>query len=49
MSLTETYLQKCSEIIDKVRAQQQQIRQTAQWFAESILAGTSGSSIWNRP
>ena len=39
MSLTETYLQKCSEIIEKVRAQQQQIQKTAQWFAESILAG----------
>ncbi len=39
MNLTETYLQKCSEIIEKVRAQQQLIQQTAQWFAESILAG----------
>ena len=38
MNLTETYLQKCSEIIEKVRAQQQLIQQTAQWFAESILA-----------
>jgi len=39
MSLTETYLQKCSEIIGKIKAQQEQIQQTAQWFAESILAG----------
>lgn len=39
MNLTETYLSKCSEIIEKVKAQQQQIQQTAQWFAESILAG----------
>ena len=39
MSLTETYLQKCSEIIEKVKAQEQQIQQTAAWFAESILAG----------
>ncbi|MEP7144085.1 MAG: SIS domain-containing protein [Ferruginibacter sp.] len=39
MNITESYLQKCSEIIEKIKAQQQQIRQTAQWFAESILAG----------
>jgi uncharacterized phosphosugar-binding protein len=39
MNLTETYLQKCTEIIEKIKAQQQQIQQTAQWFAESILAG----------
>jgi uncharacterized phosphosugar-binding protein len=39
MNLTETYLQKCSGIIETVKAQQQQIQQTAQWFAESILAG----------
>jgi uncharacterized phosphosugar-binding protein len=39
MNLTEQYLQKCREIIDKVQAQQQQIRQAASWFAESILAG----------
>jgi uncharacterized phosphosugar-binding protein len=39
MNLTETYLQKCSEIIEKVKAQQQQIQQAARWFAETILAG----------
>jgi uncharacterized phosphosugar-binding protein len=39
MNLTETYLQKCSEIIEKVKAQQQQIQQVAKWFTESILAG----------
>ncbi|MEP7376250.1 MAG: sugar isomerase domain-containing protein [Chitinophagaceae bacterium] len=39
MNVTELYLEKCSAIIEKVKAQQQQIRQTAQWFAESILAG----------
>lgn len=39
MNLTETYLSKCSAIIEKIKAQQQQIQQTAQWFAESILAG----------
>jgi uncharacterized phosphosugar-binding protein len=39
MNLTEIYLEKCSAIIEKIKAQQQQIQQTAQWFAESILAG----------
>ncbi len=39
MNLTETYLQKCSAIIEKVKAQQEKIRQAAQWFAGSILAG----------
>ena len=39
MNLTEIYLEKCTVIIEKIKAQQQQIQQTAQWFAESILAG----------
>jgi uncharacterized phosphosugar-binding protein len=39
MNLTETYLQKCSEIIKKVEAQQTAIQKVAGWFAESILAG----------
>ena len=39
MNLTETYLQKCVEIIEKIKAQQPQIAKAAQWFAESILAG----------
>ena len=39
MNVTETYLQKCSEIIEKVKAQQNHIQQTAQWFAQTILAG----------
>jgi uncharacterized phosphosugar-binding protein len=39
MNLTEIYLQKCSGIIETVKAQQQQIQQAAQWFARSILAG----------
>src|SRR6476660_3897173 len=39
MNIIETYLQKCSEIIDKINGQQQQIAQAAQWFAETILAG----------
>ena len=39
MTLTKTYLEHCSAIIQKIEAQQQQIQQTAQWFAESILAG----------
>jgi uncharacterized phosphosugar-binding protein len=39
MTLTEKYLEHCSEIIEKIKAQQSQIRQTAKWLAESILAG----------
>src|SRR5690242_20937054 len=39
MSLTETYLSKCTEIIEKIEAQEKEIKQAAQWFAESILAG----------
>ncbi|HNP21595.1 MAG TPA: SIS domain-containing protein [Panacibacter sp.] len=39
MNLTETYLQKCSAIIEKVNAQQQQIKQAAEWFVQTILAG----------
>ena len=39
MNVIETYLQKCSGIIEKIKEQQQQITQAAQWFAESILAG----------
>ncbi len=39
MSLTETYLEKCADIIEKIRQQQNQIQQAAAWFAESILSG----------
>ncbi|MGK2862542.1 MAG: sugar isomerase domain-containing protein [Chitinophagaceae bacterium] len=39
MNVTELYLKKCSTIIDVVKAQQQAIRQVAQIFSESILAG----------
>lgn len=39
MNITETYLQKSAEILETVKAQQTQIRQAAQLFAETILAG----------
>ncbi len=39
MSLTEKYLEKCEEIIEKVKAQQKLILTAADWFAKSILAG----------
>jgi uncharacterized phosphosugar-binding protein len=39
MNLTETYLQKCNEIIEKVKAQQDKIKLAAQWFVQSMLAG----------
>lgn len=39
MNVTELYLKKCSAIIDVVKSQEQLIKQVAQWFAESILAG----------
>ncbi len=33
------YLKKCRAILDTVEAQTEQIQQTAQWFADTILAG----------
>ena len=39
MNLTEIYLQKCAEIIEKVKAQQNKIAIAASWFAHSILSG----------
>src|SRR3954471_10505093 len=39
MNTTETYLEKCSGIIETIRKQQPQLLQAAQWFADSILAG----------
>lgn len=39
MNITETYLRKSEEILETVRAQQVQIRQAAQLFAGTILAG----------
>jgi uncharacterized phosphosugar-binding protein len=39
MSVTTSYLQKCSEILEKVQAQEKEIQQAAGWFAASILAG----------
>jgi uncharacterized phosphosugar-binding protein len=38
MSLTETYLEHCTSIINKVKAQQSQINEVAKWFAQSILS-----------
>lgn len=39
MNLTETYLQKCSDIITTVGAQREKIATAAGWFAETILTG----------
>jgi len=39
MSITQDYLQKCMDIIAIVKAQETQIRQAAQMFANTILAG----------
>jgi uncharacterized phosphosugar-binding protein len=39
MNPTEQYLQKCAAVLETVKAQQPVIRQVAEWFAESILAG----------
>jgi len=39
MSLTEEYLKKCGEIVEKVRKQESEIQKTAKWFADTILAG----------
>ena len=37
--MTTEYIQKCRAILDVVEAQQEPIRQTARWFADTILAG----------
>lgn len=39
MTLTETYLQRCAEITEKIKHQQEAIRRAAGWFAKSILQG----------
>lgn len=39
MNVIETYLNKCSDIIETVRKQEPQIKQAAQWFAQTILKG----------
>lgn len=39
MSVTEQYLNKCTELIETVRKQQPQIIQAAKWFSQSILQG----------
>src|SRR6187551_3480773 len=39
MNITETYLNKCRGIIDKIATQQENIAQAAKWFAQSILDG----------
>src|ERR1044071_4990148 len=39
LSLTETYLQKCSSIIERIKEQEALIKKVASWFAESILSG----------
>lgn len=39
MNITDTYLQKCSGIVETVNAQQTQIRQAAKLFADTILSG----------
>lgn len=39
MSLSATYLDKCSAIIQRVREQENKLKQAAEWFAETILAG----------
>src|SRR4026209_98134 len=39
MNLTEEYLSKCKDIINRIGQQKDQIQKAADWFAESILAG----------
>lgn len=39
MSATTDYLARCRELVSTVEAQESAIGQTADWFAESILAG----------
>ncbi|HLG38537.1 MAG TPA: SIS domain-containing protein [Chitinophagaceae bacterium] len=39
ITIIDDYLQKCEKIIQKISAQKEEIKKTAGWFAESILAG----------
>ena len=39
MTLTETYLSKCGDIISTVKEQQNEIIKAAEWFAQTILWG----------
>src|SRR5688572_31640080 len=39
MSLTQDYLVKCAALIESVRKQESKIREAADWFSKSILAG----------
>ena len=39
MTPTQSYLAKCRHILDVVSAQESEIRQAANWFSETILAG----------
>ena len=39
MSLTEDYIRSCREIIESVSAQEKQIQEIAERFANSILNG----------
>jgi uncharacterized phosphosugar-binding protein len=39
MNITENYLDKCAGIMEKINGQQNEIKQAAQMFAETILAG----------
>jgi uncharacterized phosphosugar-binding protein len=39
LEMTLDYLQKCEGIIERVRAQQKEIEQAADWFSGTILAG----------
>jgi uncharacterized phosphosugar-binding protein len=39
MSFIRSYINKCREIADRIESQELQLKQAAQWFSESILAG----------
>ncbi|MBN8709313.1 MAG: SIS domain-containing protein [Verrucomicrobia bacterium] len=39
MNPSRSYLEKCRGLLDAVAAQDQEIQQAADWFAETILAG----------
>lgn len=39
MSVIQTYLDKCHQIAEKIKAQEERIATAATWFADSILAG----------
>ena len=49
MEVIDEYLQKCEEIIEKIREQKKELEKAAGWFAENYFGRKNGACIWNWP